>query len=192
MVERVQKHLSKDTKDTLLPLCREKLDYQIKSKVLGVLGALPKWIRYKFISKSLVIVLVYDRCNLVGSHRFRKHCCDADFCSLLFHCLVAVSSDSDDRAITFGLSDRFKAVPLHIVEKVSLNEWEMLSHLVTVHDRHLDISENEADVTTTAGALQSFLEVANRVLTIIKTLCSDWVTLEHNFKRYQIERHIIY
>jgi len=42
MVERVQKHLSKDTKDTLLPLCREKLDYQIKSKVLGVLGALPK------------------------------------------------------------------------------------------------------------------------------------------------------
>jgi len=49
----------------------------------------------------------------------------------------------------------------------------MLSHLVTVHDRHLDISENEADVTTTAGALQSFLEVANRVLTIIKTLCSD-------------------
>ena len=42
MVERVQKHLSKDTKDTLLPLCREKLDQQIKSKVLGVLGALPK------------------------------------------------------------------------------------------------------------------------------------------------------
>lgn len=67
----------------------------------------------------------------------------------------------------------------------------MLSHLVPVHDRHLDIGENEANVTTTAGALQSFLEVANRVLTIIKTLHSDRVTLEHDLQRNQIERHII-
>lgn len=42
MCERVSKHLSKDTKEFLLPICREELDKKVRNRVLGVLGAIPK------------------------------------------------------------------------------------------------------------------------------------------------------